>query len=351
MTPRTVCGTAVVAIGGNALLSGGGPATVSEQVEAARRLATPVVALADAGWRVVVTHGNGPQVGFIKRRADLAAQLDPELPALDLDMCVADSQGGLGHILATAIAGRLHSLGRDPERVAALITHTVVDADDAAFAHPTKPIGAFYPEARARELADTHGWTVAEDSGRGWRRVVPSPRPLRVLETAAVRALSAAGLVVIAAGGGGIPVVADGPDGRRGVEAVVDKDLTSALLAAELDANLLVITTGVERVAVDYGRPTQRFLDRLDPAEAERLLAEGQFPAGSMGPKVRAALDFLAGGPDRQVLITSPQALGAALDGQGGTWLGHTPAPTPVRPTAEPTAEPLNGTVTAGRPQ
>ncbi|MEU6660234.1 carbamate kinase [Streptomyces sp. NPDC046821] len=333
MTPRTVSGTAVVAIGGNALLPDGTSPTVEVQVAAARSLATPVVALADAGWRVVVTHGNGPQVGIIKRRADLAQALDPELPTLDLDMCVADSQGGLGHILANAIAGRLRSLGRDPDRVAALITHTVVDAEDEAFGRPTKPIGAFYPEDKARELAAAHGWTVAEDAGRGWRRVVPSPRPKRVLETDAVRALSSAGHTVIAGGGGGIPVVDHGSDGCRGVEAVVDKDLTSALLAAELDAKLLVITTGVDRVAVDYGRPTQRFLDRIEPADAERLLAEGQFPAGSMGPKIRAALDFLAGGPDRQVLITSPPRLAEALAGDGGTWLGRTPILTTSVPT------------------
>ncbi|MER7202144.1 amino acid kinase [Streptomyces sp. CB01635] len=343
MTPRAVPRTAVVAIGGNALLRGGTHATVAEQVEAARRLASPVVALADTGWRVVVTHGNGPQVGFIKRRAELAAALAPELPAVGLDMCVADSQGGLGYILATAIAGRLRSLGRADDRVAALITHTVVDAHDEAFSHPTKPIGAFCPAARARELADLHNWTVAEEGERGWRRVVPSPRPRRVLETEAVRALSSAGFTVIAAGGGGIPLVETDDGGYRGVEAVIDKDLTSAHLAAELGAELLVITTGVERVAVDYGRPTQRYLDRLTHDEAERLLAQGQFPPGSMGPKIRAALDFLRGAPGRQVLITSPRQLGAALDGRGGTRLDSEPART--------TEEPLNGTVTAGRPQ
>ncbi|MFD0117102.1 carbamate kinase [Streptomyces sp. NPDC058320] len=342
MTPRAVPRTAVVAIGGNALLRGGTHATVAEQVEAARRLASPVVALADAGWRVVVTHGNGPQVGFIKRRADLAAALAPELPALGLDLCVADSQGGLGHILATAIAGRLRSLGRADDRVAALITHTVVDAHDEAFSHPTKPIGAFYPAARARELADLHDWTVAEEGERGWRRVVPSPRPRRVLETESVRALSSVGFTVIAAGGGGIPVV-EGEAGYQGVEAVIDKDLTSAHLAAELGADLLVVTTAVERVAVDFGRPTQRFLDRLTCDEAELLLAQGQFPPGSMGPKIGAALEFLRGAPGRQVLITSPQQLAAALDGHGGTWLESDLART--------TEEPLNGTVTAGRPQ
>ncbi|MGX1676193.1 carbamate kinase [Streptomyces sp. NPDC055400] len=338
MTPRSVPRTAVVAIGGNALLRGGTHATVAEQVEAARRLASPVVALADTGWRVVVTHGNGPQVGFIKRRGDLAAALAPELPAVGLDMCVADSQGGLGSILATAIAGRLRPLGRADDRVAALITHTVVTADDEAFSRPAKRIGSFYPPARAKELAHRHGWTVAEEDARGRRRVVPSPRPRRILETEAVRALSSAGFTVIAGGGGGIPLV-ETEGGYRGVEAVIDKDLTSA----HLGADLLVITTGVERVAVDHGRPTQRYLDRLTHDEAERLLAQGQFPPGSMGPKIRAALDFLRGAPGRQVLIASPQQLGAALDGRAGTWLAGEPART--------TEEPFNGTVTAGRPQ
>ncbi|MFG2887733.1 carbamate kinase [Streptomyces sp. NPDC048297] len=341
MIPRTVLRTAVVAVGGNALLRGGGPAAVAEQAEAARALAVPVVALADAGWRVVVTHGNGPQVGFIKRRADLAASLAPELPTLDLDMCVAETQGGLGSVLATALAGRLRGLGRTPDHIAALVTHTVVDADDEAFARPTKPIGAFYPAARARELASAHGWTVAQEDARGWRRVVPSPRPRRVLETEAVRALSTAGFTVIVGGGGGIPLVESADGGYRGVEAVIDKDLTSAHLAAALGADLLVITTGVERVAVDHGRPTQRFLDRLDREEPERLMAQGQFPAGSMGPKIRAALDFLAGAPGREALITSPERLGAALDGHTGTWFGREPV-TPARTS-------LDDTVTAGR--
>ncbi|MBO1331574.1 carbamate kinase [Streptomyces sp. VRA16 Mangrove soil] len=313
----------VVAIGGNALLRGGPHATIAEQMDAAQELAVCVTALLDAGWQVVVTHGNGPQVGFIKRRADLVRDLAPELPSLDLDMCVADSQGSLGYILAVAIAGRLRLLGRDPGRVAALLTHTLVDAADPAFRRPTKPIGAYYDEATARRLAAAHQWSVAPEPGRGWRRVVPSPRPRRILETASVRTLSASGCTVIAGGGGGIPLVESADGGLRGVEAVIDKDLTSALLAAELDAGLLVITTGVERVAVDFGLPTQRFLDRLAPGEAQLLLAQGQFPEGSMGPKIRAALDFVAGAPHRRVLITSPHGLPAALEGRGGTWLEH----------------------------
>ena len=308
--------TAVVAIGGNALLRGDVTATIAEQFDAARLLAEPLAEMVAAGWRVLVTHGNGPQVGFIQRRSDLVATLAPELPHLDLDMCVADSQGSLGYIVANTLGSRLKVLGR-PERVAAVITHTVVDPEDPAFRSPSKPIGGFYDESEARRLAAAEGWTVAEDSGRGWRRMVPSPRPLEVLEEPALRALTEAGVVVVAGGGGGIPVV-ETPHGYRGVEAVIDKDLTSAHLAARTGAELLVITTGVEKVAVNFGRPDERALDCVGADEARRHLADGQFPAGSMGPKVEAALQFLdAGGAE--VLVSSPVHLSAALRGETGT--------------------------------
>ncbi|MPZ95118.1 MAG: carbamate kinase [Propionibacteriales bacterium] len=311
--------TAVVAIGGNALLQGGASATIAEQFDAARSLASSLVEMIEAGWRIVVTHGNGPQVGFIKRRSDLVAELAPELPHLDLDMCVADSQGSLGYILASSLGSRLRERGV-PDRVAALLTHTVVDAADPAFHQPTKPIGGFYPEDDARRLADVHHWTIAEDSGRGWRRLVPSPRPRRIVEQESIRMLADGGVLVVAAGGGGIPVV-ETPDGRyRGVEAVIDKDLTSAHLATKLGADLLVITTGVAQVAVNFGRPDQQTLDRLSAAEARRHLADGQFPPGSMGPKIEAALQFLDEG-GRRVLITSPDELVNALGGSTGTWL------------------------------
>lgn len=339
--PRRACGgrTVVVAIGGNALLGGGERATVAEQFEAAAGLAVSLAGLVCAGHRLVVTHGNGPQVGFIKRRSDLVAPLAPELPQLDLDMCVADSQGSVGYILVSTLAGRLRALGHDHAGVAGLLTHTVVDGADPGFARPTKPIGSFYPRDRAVELAERYGWSVGEDAGRGWRRLVPSPAPRALLEAGAVRSLVAAGVTVVAGGGGGIPVV-ERPDGTYGgVEAVVDKDLTSALLAAEVGADLLVITTGVERVAVDFGRPGQRFLDRLGVAEARRLLAQGQFPEGSMGPKIRAALRFVESAPDREVLITSPEALAAALTGRGGTRLGARARPPAHEPRTGPSAD------------
>lgn len=314
MSPRT----AVVAIGGNALLQGGRTATIAEQFRAARTLSGPLVDLVAEGWRVVVTHGNGPQVGFIKRRSDLVASLAPELPHLELDMCVADSQGSLGYILATSLADGLRARGL-PDDVAALLTHVLVDRADPAFDDPTKPIGSFLPEAEARRLARENDWVVAEDSGRGWRRVVASPRPQRVLEQRAIRSLVDDDVLVVAGGGGGIPLVEDSDGNRCGVEAVIDKDFTSARLAVDLGADLLVITTGVPQVAVDFGQPAQRFLGRVDTHEVRRHLADGQFPPGSMGPKVEASLEFLEAGGD-EVLITSADGLGDALHGGPGTW-------------------------------
>ena len=296
----TTARTAVVAVGGNALLDGGGPATIAEQFAAARRLAPQLCRLVADGWRVVLTHGNGPQVGFIMRRSDLVADIEPGLPQLDRHVEVELRAAGLGR------------------QVVATLTHTVVDPGDPAFAAPTKPIGSFYEEAVARRLAEENGWAVAEDSGRGWRRLVASPQPVRIVEQDAIQTLVDAGFLVVAAGGGGIPVV-ERPDGRlEGVEAVIDKDFASALLARAVGADLLCITTGVDRVAVDFGTPSQRALEVVSVDEARRHLADGQFPAGSMGPKIEAALGFVEAGGD-EVLITSPDRLAEALQGATGT--------------------------------
>jgi carbamate kinase len=314
---ETTARTAVVAVGGNALLEGGGPATIAEQFEAARRLAVQLTRLVADGWRVVLTHGNGPQVGFILRRSDLVAEIEPELPKLALDMCVADSQGSLGYILGATLQSELRAAGLG-QQVVAMLTHTVVAGDDPAFAAPTKPIGSFYDEETAADLAEAHGWVVTEDSGRGWRRLVPSPQPARILEQDAIETLVEGGFLVVAAGGGGIPVVED-PDGRlRGVEAVIDKDFASGLLATAIGADLLCITTGVDRVAINFGRPDQRALDVVSIDEARGYLADGQFPPGSMGPKVEAALRYLESG-GAEVLITSPDRLAEALAGGTGT--------------------------------
>jgi carbamate kinase len=309
--------SAVIAIGGNALINPGQQGTIDEQFANARHAARRVASLVVRdGWRVVVTHGNGPQVGFILLRSELAGS-QIFTPRLTLDMCGADSQGGLGYILTNSLSGELARLGR-PDGAACVLTQTVVDPADPAFDRPTKPIGGAYSKQAAEELRVRQGWVLAEDAGRGYRRLVASPRPLRIVESEAIRALLNAGLVVVAAGGGGIPVVETEPGVYRGVEAVIDKDPSSALLASSLGVPLLVITTGVERVAVRYRLPDQRFLDRLTLDEAHRYLATDEFPEGSMGPKIRAAIEFLEHG-GKQVIITSLDCLEAAVAGSAGT--------------------------------
>lgn len=315
----TTARTAVVAVGGNALLEGGGPATIAEQFDAARRLAPQLCRLVSEGWRIVLTHGNGPQVGFIMRRSDLVADIEPGLPQLDLDMAVADSQGSLGYILGATLQGELRASGL-PQQVVAMLTHTVVDPRDPAFSAPTKPIGSFYEEVVARRLAEANDWTIAEDSGRGWRRLVASPQPVRIVEQDAIGTLVDAGFLVVAAGGGGIPVVEREDRRLEGVEAVIDKDFASALLARALGADLLCITTGVDRVAVDFGTPDQRALDTVSVDEARRHLADGQFPPGSMGPKIEGAARFAGDGAGRAV-ITDAAHVAAALEGEAGTWI------------------------------
>jgi carbamate kinase len=311
--------TALVAIGGNALVSDNDHSTIGHQFTAARRLARSLRAMAGDGWRLVVTHGNGPQVGFILRRSDLVAEIAPEIPRLNLDLCVADSQGGIGYIVANALLNEWRG-AHLPGRVTAVVTHTAVSSSDPAFGRPSKPIGGFYSAEEARRLERAEGWTMVEDSGRGWRRVVPSPRPLRIIEIEAVATLVREGFTVIAGGGGGIPVVEDDDGTFRGVEAVIDKDFASALMASALGVDMLVITTGVPRVALDFGTASQRFIDAMGVSELERHLADGQFPPGSMGPKIEAAVQFLRSG-GREVLITSPEQLGSALAGRTGTRL------------------------------
>ena len=307
---------AVIAIGGNALIKDGQKGSIEEQYENALETAGHIAGLVGAGWRIVLTHGNGPQVGFILLRSEIVGDTAP-VPHLTRDMCGADSQGGIGHILSQALLNELAARGM-ADQVACILTHTVVDPDDPAFAAPTKPIGPFYTAAQAAAKRKRQGWAIVEDAGRGYRRVVPSPQPLRIVESAQIRALADAGFLVIAVGGGGIPVVARSPGTYEGVEAVIDKDRATALLAASLGLPLLVLSTGVERVAIRFRKPDQRFLDRMTVSEARRYLAEGEFPRGSMGPKVEAAIRFLELG-GKEVLITSTEALERAMAGGWGT--------------------------------
>jgi carbamate kinase len=307
---------AVIAVGGNALILEGQKGTIAEQFENARDTARHVAALVAQGWRIVVTHGNGPQVGFILRRSELVGDSET-IPQLSLDMAVADSEGGVGYIICNSLANALGESGIS-DRVVCVLTQTVVDPDDEAFRQPSKPIGPSYTAAERKRHQTRDGWVMVEEAGRGYRRVVASPQPLRIVEAQAIGALMNSGFVVVACGGGGIPVTEISPGVHRGIEAVVDKDLASALLAASLGVPYFVVCTGVEKVAVHFRRPDQRFLDRMTVGEARRYLAEGEFPEGSMGPKIRAALDFLERGGE-EVIITSESHLEEALAGRGGT--------------------------------
>jgi carbamate kinase len=306
--------TAVVAIGGNSLIKDRYHQSVRDQYIAASETCRHIVTMIKDGWRIAITHGNGPQVGFILRRSELAAH---ELHELPLDVCGADTQGAIGYELQQNLCNEFRRYGIDRDAVT-LVCQTEVAADDPAFAKPSKPIGSFMDAEQAdRRRAD--GWDIIEDAGRGWRRVVASPQPLRIVELPAIRRLLDAGTVVIAVGGGGIPVAADEAGNLHGVAAVIDKDLASALLAVELGAGLFIISTAVEQVALDFGTPQQRWIDHLTLAEARQYLAEGRhFAAGSMGPKIQAVISYLEQG-GIEALITDPDNLQRALAGHSGT--------------------------------
>jgi carbamate kinase len=316
--------TAFIAIGGNALVLDGEPGSLPQQQRRAAHFAEQVAELVEQGWTVVVSHGNGPQVGYILRRGELVApDVSVEgLPDLPLWLAVADSQGGIGHLLAIALQNALHSRGL-PTASVAVLTHAEVDPADPAFAAPTKPIGSALTREVARRRSSEEGWTVIETSPGTYRRVVPSPRPQRILEADQIGALVRTGAVVIAAGGGGIPVVRT-EAGWAGVDAVIDKDRASALLAASIGVEVLVLVTGVDQVCVGFGTPDQQALDTLDADQARVHLAAGEFPAGSMGPKIESALLFLDDGGDRAVITSLPR-LGQALAGRAGTSICRRP--------------------------
>jgi len=308
---------AVVAIGGNSLIKDKDHQTVPDQFAATRETCVHIADMIEQGWEVAITHGNGPQVGFILLRSELASQL---LHTVPLDSCGADTQGAIGYMIQQSLGNEFQKRGiKKP--VVTVVTQVVVDKDDPAFGNPTKPIGPFYDEARAKRYRDEEGWHIMEDAGRGWRRVVPSPIPMRIVEQEAIKALIGQGFVVIGVGGGGIPVVEE--DGYlRGVEAVIDKDYASGLLATGIRADLFLISTAVEKVALNYGKPNQVDLDRLTLSEAKRYLQEGHFPPGSMGPKIKAVIKFLKEG-GKEALITSPENLARALRGETGTRITH----------------------------
>lgn len=309
---------AVVAFGGNALLRSEDRGTQEEQIARAKQAARWLAEIVRLGYKLIVVHGNGPQVGNILVQAEEAST---KIPPQSLDVCVAQTEGSIGFLLQLAIRNRLESIGLTAAvsgEVATILTEVEVDGNDPAFKRPTKPIGPFFTRYRAEALERDLGWTMREDAGRGWRHVVPSPKPLRILNVGTIARMLETAAVVMAAGGGGIPVTR-GRDGQwRGIEAVIDKDYASALLAAELKADLFVILTGVAKVAIDFGKPAQRDVARMTVEEAEKHLAAGQFPAGSMGPKIESAIQFVRAS-GQQVLITDVEVLREALDGKDGT--------------------------------
>ncbi len=304
----------VIAIGGNAILKENQKGTVAEQFENVRACCGPIVELYKKGYQIVLVHGNGPQVGNILLQAEAAADT---VPVQTIDLCGAQTQGQLGYMLQLSMQNAFREQGVDG-KITGVVTQVVVDRQDPAFQDPTKPIGPFFTEERARELTRERPELIfREDAGRGYRRVVPSPKPLRVIEADSVNALLRRGHIVVTCGGGGIPVSLE--DGRyRGVEAVIDKDLAAALLAQDIEADMLAILTGVDQVYVDFGKPTQRAISRMTASQARAYMEQGQFPAGSMKPKIQAALNYLESG-GKEVLITSMERLTDALLGSTGT--------------------------------
>lgn len=307
----------VVAIGGNALVSPGGSGDIHDQFEHSRQVVRSLADLVEGGWQVTLTHGNGPQVGSIMRRVEIASG---EVYPIDLGLAVADTQAGMGYMIAQTLMNELQRRGKHALAVA-VVTTAVVDGNDPAFNRPTKPIGAFLSREKAEFHRDRDGWTIVEDSGRGWRRVVASPRPKSIIEMPILKHLVATGHFVIAGGGGGIPVVVK-PDGQfEGIDAVIDKDFTSAIIAAEVGADVLSLVTAVEHVCVNYGKPNQEALSRVSVPRLRQLVEEKQFPAGSMLPKVLAAIEFLErrGSSSARAVITDLTHLPAALAGHTGT--------------------------------
>jgi carbamate kinase len=310
---------AVVAIGGNSLIKDKNHQTVEDQYMAAKETTFHIADMIEAGWDVAIGHGNGPQVGFILRRSEIAHKVE-SMHEVPLDVCGADSQGAIGYALQQTLQNELYKRSIQ-KPVATVVTQVLVDKDDPAFRNPTKPIGGFMDEPEAKMRAKEMGWSVVEDAGRGWRRVVASPIPKEVVELESVQALIDHGVVVITVGGGGIPVIDAGEGQYKGTAAVIDKDYASSLLARLIKADLFLISTAVEKVALNFGKPDQKWLDRMTLAEAKQYLAEGvHFAKGSMAPKIQAILWYMEAG-GKQAIITNPENIGRALRGETGTWI------------------------------
>jgi carbamate kinase len=308
---------AVVAIGGNSLIKDAQHQAVEDQEEALRETARHLADMVEAGWDVAIGHGNGPQVGFVLRRSEIAAKVEG-MHEVPLDVCGADTQGAIGYELQQALQNELYHRGIR-KKVATVITQVLVDQKDVAFQNPSKPIGGFMDQAEALRRKNEMGWSVVEDAGRGWRRVVPSPLPKEIVEILTVETLIKKGIIVITVGGGGIPVIDVGEGEYRGTAAVIDKDFASSLLAREIKADLFLIATAVEKVAINFGEPNQQWLDKMTLAEAKKYLAEGtHFAKGSMAPKIQAIIRYLEAG-GKHAIITNPENIGRALRGETGT--------------------------------
>jgi carbamate kinase len=317
MSPQAI-GTAVVAVGGNALIVDKQHEDVASQIAAVEETSKHIADMIQRGWNVIVTHGNGPQVGFILRRNELAAG---EVHSTPLDVIGADTQGSIGYMLAQALDNEFTRRGIQ-RSVAAVVTQVVVDRNDPGFKNPTKGIGGFTTKENAQKFAD-EGWMVKEDAGRGWRRMIASPMPLKIVELPAIKTLITSGFIVVGVGGGGIPVVEDEQGRLKGVFAVIDKDRASALIAAEMKVDVFLISTAVEKVAINFNKPNQQWLEELTLSQAKQYYKEGHFLSGSMGPKIEAMIAFMEANPTGKGLITDPPHIVDALDGKTGTWIVH----------------------------
>lgn len=304
----------IVSIGGNAIIRRNDRGTIEEQFENLKHACGYIGRMVKGGKSIIITHGNGPIVGNIVLRNEMVKNLIPPEP---LYICDADSEGGIGFMIQQTLYNQLHKL-HNIKDVVTIVTQVVVDRDDPAFKDPSKPVGPYYTEEEAKKLADAKGWVMKEDSHRGFRRVVPSPAPKKIIEAAVVKTLAEMGVIVIAAGGGGVPVIEEEDGTLKGVDAVIDKDLATALLAKEVKADRFINLTQVDRVYVNFGKPGQRGITEMNVKEARGFLEAGEFAPGSMGPKVQAAIDFLEAG-GREVIITEPELIESALEGKAGT--------------------------------